>query len=76
MWTLIFIEFQKHEPIGLLLNIQESHPFRVCPAKDTISFQCQRTGHYGTQCLSKTVAEVTDSMDQLTTEENRESYLD
>ena len=37
-----------------------SHPWEKCPAREAICRKCKRKGHYDSQCLSKTVAEVTE----------------
>ena len=42
------------------------HPWYLCPAKDSVCHRCKRKGHFSSQCLSKTVAEV----------EPDESYVD
>ena len=34
------------------------HPWYTCPAKESVCHKCKRRGHYGSQCLSKTVAEL------------------
>ena len=34
------------------------HPWYLCPAKDSVCHKCKRKGHFSSQCLSKTVAEV------------------
>ena len=34
------------------------HPWYTCPAKEAVCFKCKRRGHFGSQCLSKTAAEV------------------
>ena len=44
-----------------------SHPRQHCPARDATCHRCKRQGHYATQCLSKTVAQVTSEMQELTT---------
>ena len=46
---------------------QISHPRQHCPAHDAIYHRCKRLGHFITQCLSKTVAQVTSEMQELTT---------
>ena len=46
---------------------KSSHPRQHCPARDAICHRCKRQGHYATQCLSKTVAQVTSEMQELTT---------
>ena len=38
------------------------HSFQRCPARDAVCFKCDRKGHYGSQCLSKGVAEITENM--------------
>ena len=43
-----------------------SHPKQSCPARDTICFRCNQKGHFGAQCLSTTVAEITDSLQDAT----------
>ena len=48
-------------------------------AKDATCFKCNRKGHFGRQCLSKTVAEVTSVMQGLSTgndSSDDESLLD
>ena len=42
------------------------HSWYLCPAKDSVCHKCKRKGHFSSQCLSKTVAEV----------EPDESYVD
>ena len=39
-----------------------SHPRQSCPAKEATCFRCNRKGHFGYQCLSKTVAEVANQL--------------
>ena len=46
---------------------KDPHPVQHCPAKDATCFKCNRKGHFGRQCLSKTVAEVTSEMQGLST---------
>ena len=53
-----------------------SHLFQACPARDTIYFRCHRKGHFGSKCLSKTIAEVKNSMDNLDIYREDYSYLD
>jgi len=36
-----------------------THPRQSCPAKDAICFRCNRRGHYSSQCLCNTIANVT-----------------
>ena len=36
-----------------------THPKEKCPAKDAICYKCRKKGHYGAQCLSKNVEELT-----------------
>ena len=43
-----------------------SHPRQSCPAKEAICFCCNRKGQFGSQCLSKTVAEVADPLQEST----------
>ena len=38
---------------------QSSHSRQVCPATNATCFRCNRKGHYSSQCLSKTMAELT-----------------
>ena len=38
---------------------QPSHPHQVCPAIYATCFRCNRKGHYSSQCLSKTIGELT-----------------
>ena len=45
---------------------KSSHPHQPCPAKDATCFRCNRKGHYSTQCLSKTIAEIDDPLQELT----------
>ena len=45
---------------------KNSHPRHQCPARDATSHQCKRQGHYSSQCLSKTVAELTTEVQDLT----------
>ena len=53
-----------------------SHPLQQCPAKDAECFRCHRKGHYGSQCLSKTIAQVIDSTNQEDGPESEDCYLD
>jgi len=53
-----------------------SHSFQACPARDATCFRCRRKGHFGNKCLSRTVAEVTDSVDDLDINSQDDSYLD
>ena len=41
-------------------------PCQSCLAKDELAFCCNRKGHYGSQCLSKTVA---DPLQELTVDD-------
>ena len=43
---------------------KSSHPRQSCPARDATCFYCNRKGHFGAQCLSKTVAEIADSQQE------------
>ena len=52
-----------------------SHPRQSCPAKDATCFRCNRKGHFGAQCLSKTVAELTDSLQESTIAESSHEDL-
>ena len=36
-----------------------SNPRDKCPAKDAVCHKCEKKGHYGSQCFSKRVSEVT-----------------
>ena len=45
--------------------VKGSHPRQQCPAHDVTCHRCKRVGHYRSQCLSKTVAEVTSSLQSL-----------
>ena len=44
---------------------KSSHPRQSCPAKDATCFRCNRKVHYGSQCLSKTVAEIVEPSQEL-----------
>ena len=46
---------------------KDSHPIQQCPARDSQCRKCNRKGHFTSKCLSKTIAEVTMQMDNLTT---------
>ena len=46
---------------------KDSHPIQQCPARDSQCRKCNRKGHFTSKCLSKTVAEVTMQIDNLTT---------
>lgn len=46
---------------------KDLHPIQQCPARDSQCRKCNRKGHFTSKCLSKTVAEVTMQMDNLTT---------
>ena len=52
-----------------------SHSRQACPAKDSTCFCCNRKGHYGAQCLSKTVAEITDPLQELAVMEPSDNDL-
>ena len=54
---------------------KSSHPRQSCPAKDATCFRCNRKGHYGSQCLSKTVAEIADSLQKLTVNNSSDGDL-
>ena len=41
-----------------------AHPKEKCPAKDAICYKCRKKGHYGAQCLSKNVEELTNGSGQ------------
>ena len=41
-----------------------AHPKEKCPAKDAIRYKCRKKGHYGAQCLSKNVEELTNGSGQ------------
>ena len=43
---------------------KSSHSRQSCPARDATCFRCNRKGHFGAQCLSKTVAEIADSQQE------------
>ena len=45
---------------------KNSHPCHQCPARDATCHRCKRQGHYSSQCLSKTVAELTTEVQDLT----------
>ena len=49
-----------------------SHPRQQCPASDATCHRCKRVGHYKSQCLSKTMAEVTTSMQSLETTDHQD----
>ncbi len=54
------------------------HSFQRCPARDAVCFRCDRKGHYGSQCLSKSVAEVTENVSHIRDPDpdSDEFYLD
>ena len=54
---------------------KSSHPRQSCPAKDATCFRCNRKGHYGSQCLSKTVAEIADPLQELTVNNSSDGDL-
>ena len=37
---------------------KEPHSFQKCPAREAICHNCQRKGHYGSQCFSKNMSEI------------------
>ena len=39
------------------------HPKEKCPARNTVCFRCERTGHYSECCYSKIVSAVTTEYD-------------
>ena len=43
-----------------------SLPWQSCLARDMVCFCCNRRGHYSSQCLSNTVAEVARNLSELT----------
>ena len=45
-----------------------SNPWQSCPAQHMVCFRCNRRGHYSSQCLSNTVAEVAKNLSELTTQ--------
>ena len=55
---------------------QGPHPFPECPAKNATCLKCLRTGHYTAYCLSKTVAELTNSLSTNAEDPNGDLYLD
>ena len=54
---------------------KSSHPHQSCPAKDATCFRCNRKGHYGSQCLSKTVAEIANPLQELTVNNSSDGDL-
>lgn len=50
-----------------------SHPRQQCPTCDVIYNRCKRVGHYSSQCLSKTMAEVTNTRQPLDTTEDQDN---
>ena len=38
---------------------KNSHPRQLCPANNVVCFRCNRKGHFSSQCLSKTMGEMT-----------------
>ncbi|KAL5493718.1 hypothetical protein EMCRGX_G014937 [Ephydatia muelleri] len=57
----------QNKHLGSVLNVEKDRiPWYLCPAKDSVCHKCKRKGHFSSQCLSKTVAEV----------EPDESYVD
>jgi len=59
-----------------------SHPRQLCPAKDVLCYRCNRKGHYGSQCLSITVAPQPKGVHELSRQleqsesETSDRYLD
>jgi len=54
-----------------------SHPRQMCPANNATCFRCNRKGHFSSQCLSKTVGELTAlSYKQAESETNDDPYSD
>ena len=51
------------------------HPRQSCPAKDATCFRCNRKGHYGSQSLSKTVAEIADPLQELSVNDSSDGNL-
>ena len=43
---------------------KEPHKRDICPARDAKCHQCNRRGHYSSQCLSKTVAEISSHLEE------------
>lgn len=52
-----------------------SYPRQSCPAKVAICRQCNRKGHFAAQCLSKTVAELTESLQESTMTDSADEDL-
>ena len=46
-----------------------SHPRQLCPANNVTCFRCNRKGHFSSQCLSKTMGELTTPLYQQTDED-------
>ena len=61
---------------------KSSHPRQSCPAKDVLCYRCNRKGHYGSQCLSNTVAPQPRGVHELSRQseqsesETTDKYLD
>ena len=51
---------QGHTNSGLLIKVTPLGKMSCSRSREAICQKCKRKGHYGTQCLSKTVAEVTE----------------
>ena len=41
-----------------------AHPKEKCPVKGAICYKCRKKGHYGSQCLSKNIEELTNGSGQ------------
>ena len=51
-------------------------PLQSCPAKDANCFRCNRRGHFSSQCLSNTIANITATPGQPISEHIQHRYLD
>ena len=52
-----------------------SHNRQLYPAKEATCFRCNKKGHFGSQCLSKTVAEVADPLQESTVTDSSDGDL-
>ena len=48
-----------------------SHTRQSSPARDVLCFHCNRRAHYSNQCLSNTVAELTQDVSELTVQSDK-----
>lgn len=53
----------------------KDHPQGKCPAMGATCFKCNRKGHFGSQCLSKTVAKATPQQDLDVVMEDSDGFL-